>query len=65
MEHECAVRHEGLLAAATWAAHRRGLVVFRAQVVPQIGGVLEDPVAVCAEVVLVAIVFLEFLIVIE
>jgi hypothetical protein len=65
MKHERAVRHEGLVAAATWAAHRRGQVVLRAEVMPQVGGVLEPHVAVGAEIVLVAIVFLELLIVVE
>ena len=65
MEHQRAVRHEGLFAATAWAVHNRGLVVLRAEVVPQVGGVLEPPVAVGAKVVLVAIVFLELLIVIE
>jgi hypothetical protein len=40
-------------------------VVLRHEVVPQVGGVLEPLVAVGAEVVLVAVVFLELLIVVE
>jgi hypothetical protein len=65
VQHERAVRHEELVAIAAWAAHRRGLVELRAEVVPQAVGVLERPVAVGAEVVLVAIVFLELLIVVK
>lgn len=65
MEHERAVRHEELVAAAAWAAHRRGLVVLRAEVMPQVGGVAKALIAFGAEVVLVAIVFLELLIVVE
>jgi len=65
MKHERAVRHEGLVAAGAWAAHRRGQVVLRAKVVPHVDGVLEPHVAVGAEVVLVAIVSLELLIVVE
>jgi hypothetical protein len=40
-------------------------VVLRAEVVLHVGGVLEPRVALCAEFVLVAIVFLELLIVVE
>ena len=65
MKHERAVRLEGFVAAAAWTAHRRGHVVLGAEVVPQVGGVLESQVAVGAKVVPVAIVFFELLIVVE
>jgi len=65
VEYERAVRHERFFAAVPGAAYSGRLVVFRAQVVSEVGGVREASVAFGTEVVLVAIVFLEFLIVVE
>lgn len=65
VKHERTVRDEGAFAAATWTAHSGRLMFLRAQVVAQVGRVIEDPLTVGAEVVLVAIVFLELRIAVE
>ena len=63
--HERAVRKEGAVAGAVWAAHGGGLLMLRAQVVEQVVLVLEGPLAVGAVGVLVAVMFLELIVVVE
>jgi hypothetical protein len=65
VEQEGAVRDEGALTAAARATHGGRLVMLRVHVVPEIVAVLEGAVAVCAVVVLIAIVFPELLVVVE
>ena len=65
VKHQRAVRDEGAFAAAARAAHSGWLMYFRAQVMAQVGRTLEDPLAIGAVVMLVAIVFLELRIAVE
>jgi len=65
MEDERGGRDERLGAAAAGAAHVGGPMQLRVEVVPEVGLVLEGPLAVRAVGVFLAVVFLELLVVVE